>query len=169
MLWPLSNDSDFFFFLEVWLNIGFILFLMYGANNAYQKIPCQPMSHTHTNTHCPVLFLLIMSNFSSPALILCCHTLFLLTDRNKTHVIGKTLAVPAWGTLEIYTIWKKKKSKYRTKKCFVQKYIFMKKLFVKCMNLLCTFSKQCKIKKRLIAFVKNKKYLCLYFFSTGFC
>ena len=142
---------------------------MYGANNAYQKIPCQPMSHTHTNTHCPVLFLLIMSNFSSPALILCCHTLFLLTDRNKTHVIGKTLAVPAWGTLEIYTIWKKKKSKYRTKKCFVQKYIFMKKLFVKCMNLLCTFSKQCKIKKRLIAFVKNKKYLCLYFFSTGFC
>lgn len=29
----------------------------------------------------------------------------------------------------------------------------MKKLFVKCMNLLCKFSMQCKIKKRLIPFV----------------
>ena len=43
----------------------------------------------------------------------------------------------------------------------------MKKLFVKCMNLLCTFSKQCKIKKRLIAFVKNKKYLV--FISSPRC
>ena len=132
-----------------------------------KKIPCQSMSHTHTNTHCPVLFLLITSHFTYSALNSLLPHAFLLTDRNKTHVIGKTLAVPAWGTLEIYTIWKKKKSKYRTKKCFVQKYIFMKKLFVKCMNLLCTFSKQCKIKKRLIAFVKNKKYLCLHFFSTA--
>lgn len=29
----------------------------------------------------------------------------------------------------------------------------MEKLFVKCMNLLCKFSMQCKIKKRLIPFV----------------
>lgn len=57
---------------------------------------------------------------------------------------GRFKAVPAWGHWEYSPFEKKKKMKYRIKKCFVQKYIFMMKLFVKCMNLLCKFSMQCK-------------------------
>lgn len=59
------------------------------------------------------------------------------------HTAGYSSDVNAFRKISIY-----KKNENGTKKSFfVKKYIFMNKLFVKCMNLLCKFSMQCKIKK----------------------
>lgn len=62
-----------------------------------------------------------------------------------------------------------KKEGKKNKKSFVKKYIFMKKLFVKCMKLLCTFSMQCKIKKANSFCNEYCVFLQFWWWSQAFC
>lgn len=76
-----------------------------------------------------------------------CHKHFLLTDCNKSLCDLKDFKQFLLGEVGNIHHLREKKKEIQNKKCFVQKYIFMRRLFVKCMNLLCKFSMQCKIKK----------------------
>lgn len=89
-------------------------------HSAYQKPwdpPCHGhtlQAHTRTVTHLLQLFPYHQKSFFL-SFSLFCHTLVLLTDRNKTHVIWKTWPFLPGDIGNIHHLKKKKTIKYRIK------------------------------------------------------